>query len=178
GVDAQPPAIQAVLDGQMYATVRNPSCRIHGGAIMAGVAAVLTGEKQGPGGIPQHVITDGPVVTKPNAQGMLWLESHFLICSRPKPKEPSDGEARGVPLLRLCGRLKSFGGVQALKDVDFGLRAGEIHGLVGENGAGKSTLMKIIAGVHAEYDGTMRLDGAPVHFRSARDALAAGIGMV
>jgi ribose transport system substrate-binding protein len=79
GVDAQPPAIEAVLDGRMYATVRNPSCRIHGGAVIAGVAAVLTGEKQGPGGIPQHVITDGPVVTKPNAQGMLWMENHFLI---------------------------------------------------------------------------------------------------
>jgi len=87
-------------------------------------------------------------------------------------------EAGGVPLLELSGICKSFGGVQALKDVDFTLKAGEIHGLVGENGAGKSTLMKIIAGVHAEYEGTMRLDGAPVHFRSARDALAAGIGMV
>ena len=53
-----------------------------------------------------------------------------------------------------------------------------MHGLVGENGAGKSTLMKIIAGVHAGYDGEMRLDGRPVQFRCASDALAAGIGMV
>ncbi|MFO1068561.1 MAG: sugar ABC transporter ATP-binding protein [Geminicoccaceae bacterium] len=83
-----------------------------------------------------------------------------------------------VPLLELAGISKTFGGVTALSNVDFTLRAGEIHGLVGENGAGKSTLMKIIAGVHTEYDGTMRLDGRPVHFRSARDALAAGIGMV
>src|SRR6185369_14407282 len=72
----------------------------------------------------------------------------------------------------------SFGGVAALRDVDFTLRAGEIHGLVGENGAGKSTLMKIIAGVHTQYQGRMTLDGHPVHFRSTRDALAAGIGMV
>src|SRR5215813_4676627 len=79
GVDAQPPAIEAVLDGRMFATVRNPSCRIHGGAIMAGVAAILTGEKQGDGGIPKHVITDGPVVTKANAPGMQWMETHFLI---------------------------------------------------------------------------------------------------
>ena len=79
GVDAMPQAIQAVVDGRMHATVRNSSCRIHGGAVIAGVAAVLAGEKTGSGGIPQHVITDGPVVTKPNAEGMLWMQRHFLI---------------------------------------------------------------------------------------------------
>ncbi len=84
----------------------------------------------------------------------------------------------GVPLLELAAISKSFGGVAALTGVDFALQTGEIHGLVGENGAGKSTMMKIIAGVHSEYQGTMRLAGAPVRFRSARDARAAGIGMV
>jgi ribose transport system substrate-binding protein len=79
GVDAMPPAIEAVIDGRMFATVRNPSCRIHGGAIVAGVAAVVAGEKTGDGGIPKHVITDGPVVTKANAPGMLWMQNHFLI---------------------------------------------------------------------------------------------------
>ncbi|WP_407925554.1 sugar ABC transporter substrate-binding protein [Geminicoccus flavidas] len=78
GVDAMPPAVEAVLDGRMHATVRNPSCRIHGGAIMAGVAAVVAGEKTGEG-IPKHVVTDGPVVTKNNAEGMLWMQRHFLI---------------------------------------------------------------------------------------------------
>ncbi len=78
GVDAMPPAVEAVLDGRMYATVRNPSCRIHGGAIIAGVAAILAGEETG-SGIPKHIITDGPVVTKANAPGMLWMEKHFLI---------------------------------------------------------------------------------------------------
>jgi ribose transport system ATP-binding protein len=82
------------------------------------------------------------------------------------------------PILEMSGIGKTFGGVTALAGVDFALLPGEIHGLVGENGAGKSTLMKIIAGVHADYDGEMRVDGRPVHFRSARDALAAGIGMV
>jgi ribose transport system ATP-binding protein len=81
-------------------------------------------------------------------------------------------------VLELAGVSKTFGGVEALRKVDFALRSGEIHGLIGENGAGKSTLMKIIAGVHAGYAGTMRLDGAEVHFRSARDARDAGIGMV
>lgn len=78
GVDAMPPAVDAVLDGRMFATVRNPSCRIHGGAIIAGVAAALTGETKGEG-IPEHVITDGPVVTQANAPGMLWMQNHFLI---------------------------------------------------------------------------------------------------
>jgi ribose transport system ATP-binding protein len=82
------------------------------------------------------------------------------------------------PLLELTGITKSFGGVQALKGVDFALQPGEVHGLVGENGAGKSTLMKIIAGVHGGYGGRMAIDGKAVDFRSARDALAAGIGMV
>jgi ribose transport system ATP-binding protein len=82
------------------------------------------------------------------------------------------------PILEMTGIGKSFGGVTALAGVDFTLLEGEVHGLVGENGAGKSTLMKIIAGVHSSYDGEMRLDGRPVQFRSARDALGAGIGMV
>jgi ribose transport system ATP-binding protein len=91
---------------------------------------------------------------------------------------PGPRAGGAVPLLEMRGMGKTFGGVTALAEVDFDLRRGEIHGLVGENGAGKSTLMKIIAGVHTEYDGEMRLDGRPVRFRSARDALAAGIGMV
>jgi len=81
-------------------------------------------------------------------------------------------------LLELRGIVKSFGGVAALQDVDFTLGAGEVHGLVGENGAGKSTLMKIIAGVHTEYEGTMRIAGQVVRHRSARSARSAGIGMV
>ena len=79
GCDAMPPALAAVSDGRMHATVRNPSCRIHGGAIVAGVAAVMAGEKAGEGGIPKNVIVDGPVVTKANAPGMMWMEDHFLI---------------------------------------------------------------------------------------------------
>ena len=78
GVDAMPPALTAVSDGRMLATVRNPSSRIHGGAVLAGVAAVTAGEKSGEG-IPKHIVTDGPVVTKDNAPGMQWMENHFLI---------------------------------------------------------------------------------------------------
>jgi ribose transport system substrate-binding protein len=78
GCDAMPPALAAVSDGKMLATVRNPSCRIHGGAIVAGVAAVVGGEKTG-SGIPKNIVADGPVVTKENAPGMAWMEAHFLI---------------------------------------------------------------------------------------------------
>ena len=82
GCDAMPPALEAVLDGRMLATVRNPSCRIHGGAIVAGVAAVVSGERSGAGGpgiIPKNIVADGPVVTQANAPGMMWMEEHFLI---------------------------------------------------------------------------------------------------
>jgi ribose transport system substrate-binding protein len=78
GVDAMPPAIKAVQAGQMYATVRNPACRIHGGAVIAGVSAVINGAKTGTD-IPKNIVTDGPVVTKANADGMLWMEEQFLI---------------------------------------------------------------------------------------------------
>ena len=77
GVDAMPPAIQAVVDGRMHATVRNSSCRIHGGAIVAGVAAA-----RGPMTrlrIPKQIVIDGPIVTRANAPGMLWMEEQFLI---------------------------------------------------------------------------------------------------
>ncbi len=82
------------------------------------------------------------------------------------------------PILELHDITKAFGGVEALRGVDFALSAGEIHGLVGENGAGKSTLMKIIAGVHPEFSGTFLLDERETRFRSVRDARAAGIAMV
>lgn len=78
GVDAMPPAVNAVLDGTMLGTVRNPSCRIHGWAVAAGVAAVQGGEKAGKD-IPAYILADGPVITKETAAGHLWLQKNFLI---------------------------------------------------------------------------------------------------
>ncbi|NJM29173.1 MAG: sugar ABC transporter ATP-binding protein [Rhizobiales bacterium] len=92
--------------------------------------------------------------------------------------DEQSGRGGAPPLLELTGVSKSFGGVTALRDVDFTLYPGEIHGLVGENGAGKSTMMKIIAGVHHDFEGVMKIRGVETRLRSARDALASSIGMV
>jgi rhamnose transport system ATP-binding protein len=79
------------------------------------------------------------------------------------------------PVLQLTGIYKSFGGVQALAGVDFELRPGEIHALVGENGAGKSTLMKVITGVHRPDQGTIHLGGKPVDIAGPQEAQGLGI---
>jgi ribose transport system ATP-binding protein len=76
------------------------------------------------------------------------------------------------------GISKAFGGVLALSGVDFDLRAGEVQGLIGVNGAGKSTLMKILAGAHADHEGTIRVNGQIANFRNPRDAMRHGVGIV
>ena len=69
-------------------------------------------------------------------------------------------------------------GIAANKNVNFNLKKGEIHALVGENGAGKSTLMKILFGMEPPSSGEIILRGEPVRFSSSKDAIAHGIGMV
>ena len=81
-------------------------------------------------------------------------------------------------ILKMEGIGKSFPGVRALDNVDFVLRRGEIHALMGENGAGKSTLIKILNGVYEKDAGRIILEGRPVHFRSPQDAQNMGIGTV
>ncbi len=83
-----------------------------------------------------------------------------------------------VPLVALEGLSKSFSGVRVLKDVNFDVRPGEVHALLGENGAGKSTLIKTIAGVHKPDTGVIRIEGRPVEFASPRDAQRRGIAVV
>ena len=80
--------------------------------------------------------------------------------------EPDRGRDGGAAeLLRAVGVSKRFAGVTALDRVDFDLGAGEVHALVGENGAGKSTLMKILSGVHTDYDGEVRIGGVAAALR-------------
>jgi D-xylose transport system ATP-binding protein len=82
------------------------------------------------------------------------------------------------PLLALKGLSKSFGAVEALKDVDLELRAGEVVGLVGDNGAGKSTLVKAIAGVQPADRGESFFDGQHVTLSNPQSATALGIATV
>lgn len=76
------------------------------------------------------------------------------------------------------GILKRFDGTLALDGVDFELRRGEIHALLGENGAGKSTLMHVLSGLYSPDGGAIEVEGRPARFRSTADAAQAGIGMV
>jgi D-xylose transport system ATP-binding protein len=83
-----------------------------------------------------------------------------------------------TPLLELRDITKSFGSVQALSDVDFEVRRGEVMALVGDNGAGKSTLIKCIAGIHPTDSGEILFEGGEVHIGGPKDAAKLGIEVV
>ncbi|MFH0954063.1 MAG: ATP-binding cassette domain-containing protein [Verrucomicrobiota bacterium] len=97
-----------------------------------------------------------------------------------RPYQGGQASGAGHFLLELKGIVKEFPGVRALDHVDLQVRAGEIHGLVGENGAGKSTLLKILSGVHPRgtYEGEVRVRGEVKQFRNTREAEASGIAII
>jgi D-xylose transport system ATP-binding protein len=83
-----------------------------------------------------------------------------------------------TPLLQLQNITKTFGSVQALDEVDFEVRAGEVMALVGDNGAGKTTLVKCVAGTHAADSGRIMFEGEEVHIHGPKDAARLGIEVV
>jgi general nucleoside transport system ATP-binding protein len=103
----------------------------------------------------------------------------------PQPSPAPEGDAFGAE----CGRGgsfavamrsidKRFAAVHANRAVDLTVRAGTVHGIVGENGAGKSTLMSILYGFYTADSGTIEIEGKPAQIRNSHDAIALGIGMV
>jgi len=86
--------------------------------------------------------------------------------------------ATTAPILELRGIAKAFGSVQALDEVDFEVRAGEVMALVGDNGAGKSTLIKCVAGIYPIDAGEIRFDGESVNIHGPKDAAQLGIEVV
>ena len=81
-------------------------------------------------------------------------------------------------LLKMEGISKNYGDVRANRQIDYDLKPGEVHAIVGENGAGKTTLMRILYGMEQPSSGTIRIGGREVRFADPKDAIAHGIGMV
>ena len=87
-------------------------------------------------------------------------------------------EPSPAPAVEMIGIHKRFGAVLANADVHLTVRAGTVHGIVGENGAGKSTLMSVLYGFYSSDSGSIRVDGRPATIRNSHEAIALGIGMV
>ena len=138
-------------------------------------AAAVTGEV--PDGLPE--LPRRPARRAHHRRGAR-LRAHRVLGRRARRGRPHGGVGRWLisTLLQMQGIRKWFVGVEVLHGVDLDLRAGEVHAIVGENGAGKSTLMKMLAGVHAPDEGTIRIDGEEQHFTHPAQAQAAGVGIV
>ena len=109
-------------------------------------------------------------------QGILNTEEQVQV---PVPEtETQEYSGAGDELLTMRNISKYFPGTKALNHVDFTLRRGEIHALMGENGAGKSTLIKVLTGVYPKDGGEIRVDGKVAHIHSPQDAQNAGISTV
>ena len=113
----------------------------------------------------------------------MWGGGRRAAAPSPFPAEirtfsVTNGQPATAPLLEMSGIVKSFGSVNALTDVDFEVRRGEVMALVGDNGAGKSTLIKCVAGTHVPDAGEILFDGQKVSIHGPKDAVRLGIEVV
>lgn len=100
------------------------------------------------------------------------------LSSSQAPSPQAAPESTVTPLVEVVGLTKRFGGLVANDDIDLTVNAGEVHALLGENGAGKSTLTRVLYGLSQPDAGEVRVAGRPTRFRSPKDAIRAGIGLV
>ncbi len=108
---------------------------------------------------------------------LIWPALAFAPMS-PRSQVTHAHDTDNEPLVRMVGISKKFGANQVLRNVDLEIRAGEVLVLAGENGAGKSTLIKILGGVHTEFDGEIWIQGRLVRPKSPSDAAALGVAVI
>src|SRR5215475_4055076 len=126
---------------------------------------------------PMALATASPASSRP--AGDCWRRPRAAARSSiSAPRRSGRAEMAEAPLIDMQKITKSYRGVPAVREVDFDLRKGEIHALLGENGAGKSTLTKVMAGVVEATSGRMLYRGRPTSFASPFEALSDGIAMV
>ncbi len=120
----------------------------------------------------------------PGTPGVSTRAALSVVCTSMRVPELSLGEASmttaASPILEMRSITKEFPGVKALSDVNFSVKAGEIHAICGENGAGKSTLMKVLSGVwpYGSYDGEIHYNGQLCKFKDIKQSEAAGIVII
>jgi ribose transport system ATP-binding protein len=125
-----------------------------------------------------HHLRDAKITTQPATRSRSIRIRHTGEGDIRMSESVAAASSPRVPLIRVTGVTKKFGGVQALRGVNLEVLPGEVHALLGENGAGKSTLIKILSGVHAYDEGSIEIAGQKVAFESPAKSREAGVAVV
>ena len=118
------------------------------------------------------------ITRKKNVVSRFWNSIKFWKTDYPNKDTKIEQIEPGEPIVEMLGITKRFPGVLANDNINFELKACEVHALLGENGAGKTTLMNILYGLYRSDSGEIKIRGVPIHLKSPKDAIKIGIGMV